>query len=219
MDRWNNQTTMGFRSRSGDHDVVIGLVGSLLVFAVITICSPGANNLLAATSGARFGLRASAGLIAGLALAVVTLIAVAAAGVGAVVTSRPGLQLVLRAAGTAYLLWLAVHVARSGRPALEDGPESPPGFRTGVLVTSVNPKTWTVALSAASGYSAISADPLVLAAVLAGVFTVVVVPNLVLWCVGGEVLARRLSTDHQWAVLNGTLAALLALSVIPMWLE
>jgi hypothetical protein len=41
----------------------------------------------------------------------------------------------------------------------------------------------------------------------------------VLWCVGGEVLARRLSTDHQWAVLNGTLAALLALSVIPMWLE
>ena len=82
----------------------------------------------------------------------------------------------------------------------------------------LNPKAWTVAFSAAAGYSAIAANPLVLAAVLACVFAVMLVPGLLLWCCGGQFIATVLSTGRQWRVLNTALALLLAASVIPMWL-
>jgi threonine/homoserine/homoserine lactone efflux protein len=198
---------------------VPSLIWPLLLFAVVATGTPGANNLLAASTGAQFGVRRSAGLLAGIAVSVVSLVAIAAAGLGAVVASRPALETALRVAGTGYLLWLAVRICRSGRPDTGGGPGAAPGFRAGLLVSWLNPKLWAVALSAAAGYSAISADPLVLAAVLAGVFTVVVVPNLLLWCRGGQFLATALTTDRQWRVLNIVLAVLLAASAAGMWLE
>ncbi len=48
-----------------------GLVASLALFAVVTVCSLGAANLLAASSGAQFGLRRSAGLLTGITVAVI----------------------------------------------------------------------------------------------------------------------------------------------------
>ena len=152
-------------------------------------------------------------------MSVLVVVALAALGVGALVTSVPALRLVLRVLGTAYLLWLALQVARAGRPDLDQGPPAPPGWRPGVALTLVNPKTWTVALSAAAGYSRIASSPPGLAAVLVAAFGVVVVPNLVLWCGGGQALSRTLSTDRQWTILHRVLAALLALSVVPVWLE
>lgn len=196
-----------------------GLIVPLLLFAVVLVGTPGANNLLAASSGAQFGVRRSAGLLAGLAVAVVSAVAVAAAGLGGLISSLPALQTGVRAAGTAYLLWLAVRIGRAGRPAADRGLQAPPGFRAGLLVSALNPKTWAAAVSAAAGYSAISRDPLVLAVVLAGVFAVVVVPNLLLWCRGGQFLAAVLHTERQWRVLNIVLAVLLAASAAAMWLE
>jgi threonine/homoserine/homoserine lactone efflux protein len=198
---------------------VSGLIWPLLLFAVVATGTPGANNLLAASSGAQFGVRRSAGLLAGLAVAVVSLVAIAGAGLGTVVASAPALETALRAAGTGYLLWLAARIARSGRPDVGGAAATAPGFRSGLLVSWLNPKTWAVALTTAAGYSAISADPLILAAVLAGVFAAVVVPNLLLWCRGGQFLAGVLTTERQWRVLNVTLAVLLAASAAGMWLE
>ena len=204
---------------SNDHGNMFGLIGALALFIVVTICSPGAANLLAAASGAQFGVRASAPLIAGISTSVLFVVALAGFGVGAVVASAPALQLVLRLVGTAYLLWLAMQIARAGRPDLGHGPSSPPGFLTGVALTLINPKTWAVGLSAAAGYSQIAPNALALAVVLVLAFGVIVVPNLLLWCRGGQVLARVLSTDRQWRILYRSMAVLLALSVIPIWLE
>jgi threonine/homoserine/homoserine lactone efflux protein len=197
---------------------VTGLFWPLLLFVAIVVATPGANNLLAASSGAQFGLRRSAWLLLGIYVSMVSVVAASAAGLGGVLMSLPALQTALRAAGTMYLLWLAFRISRAGRPAKADEVRTPPGFRTGLLITWLNPKAWTVAFSAAAGYSEISADPLVLAIVLATAFTVVLVPNLLLWCTGGQLLARTLHTDRQWRILNAMLALLLVASVIPMWL-
>jgi threonine/homoserine/homoserine lactone efflux protein len=64
-----------------------------------------------------------------------------------------------------------------------------------------------------------SANPLVLAATLATVFAVVLAPNLVLWCTGGQFLTRVLRTDQQWRIVNVVLGLLLVASIAPMWLE
>ncbi|MCR6488692.1 LysE family translocator [Amycolatopsis sp. OK19-0408] len=194
------------------------LLGPLLLFAVVMVVSPGTNNVLATTSGLRFGLRASLRLLAGLGLGVVSLVVLAALGLGFVVTAVPHTQTVLRALGTAYLLWLAVRILRSGRPGPAAARDART-FTTGLLVSWLNPKVWVLALSAVAGYSAIAADPLVLAAILGGVFAAVIVPNLLLWCSCGQLLAAKLTTDHHWRVANTVLAALLVVSVVPIWLE
>jgi threonine/homoserine/homoserine lactone efflux protein len=195
------------------------LIWSLLLFATIAVVTPGANNLLAAASGARFGLRRSAPLLVGIFVSVLTVVAISAAGLGGVVTSLPTLQLALRAAGTAYVVWLAYRISRSTRPdTIDDEADTLPGFWAGVLITTVNPKAWTMAFSAAAGYSKISANPLILAATLGAVFAIVLAPNLILWYTGGQFLTRILNTDRQWRILNAFLALLLVVSVAPMWL-
>jgi threonine/homoserine/homoserine lactone efflux protein len=193
------------------------LLTSLLVFIIVTIVTPGAANLLAAASGAQVGLRSSLGLLSGIAGGVIGIVALVGVGVGAVVASQPALSLGLRILGSAYLLWLAYQIARSGRPDLETA-RGVVTWRTGFLLTLVNPKTWTVALSAAAGYSDLSSEPWRLAAILAAAFTIVVIPNLLLWCVGGEMVGRRLSTDTHWRRLNLTLAALLVASIGAIWI-
>jgi threonine/homoserine/homoserine lactone efflux protein len=196
------------------------LIWPLLLFAVIAVVTPGANNLLAAASGARFGLRRSTPLLVGIFVSVLAVVAVSAAGLGGVVTSLPAVRLALQVAGTAYIVWLAYRIARGGRPSDDgDGTEPLPGFRAGVLITALNPKAWTMAFSAAASYSKISANPLVLAATLATVFAVVLAPNLVLWCTGGQFLTRVLHTDRQWRIVNVVLGLLLVASMAPMWLD
>ncbi|MGH3447854.1 MAG: LysE family translocator [Nocardioidaceae bacterium] len=196
-----------------------GLIWPLLLFAVVVVVSPGANNLLAASSGLRFGLRASLGLLAGLGLGVISVVVLAAAGLGAVVTSVPQAQTGLRTVGTAYLLWLAVQIARSGRPESTKASRTPRGFAAGLLVSWLNPKVWVLGITAVAGYSAVSSNPLILSAVLGGVFAAVVAPNLVLWCGCGQTIATKLTTDRQWHVANLILAALLVMSITLMWAD
>ncbi|WIX98409.1 LysE family translocator [Amycolatopsis mongoliensis] len=195
------------------------LIWPLLLFAVVMVVSPGTNNVLATDSGLRFGLRASLRLLAGLGLGVVSLVVLAALGLGFVVTAVPHTQVALRAAGTGYLLWLAVRILRSGRPAGTQDAQGSRTFTTGLLASWLNPKVWVLALSAVAGYSTISSDPFVLAAILGSVFAVVVVPNLLLWCSCGRLMAARLTTDRHWRVANTALAALLVVSIVPIWLE
>lgn len=196
------------------------LIWPLLLFAVVMVVSPGTNNVLATNSGLRFGLRASLPLLAGLGLGVVSLVVLAALGLGFAVDAIPHAQTALRAVGTVYLLWLSVRILLSGSPgkAHEDARTSRT-FTTGLLVSWLNPKVWVLALSAVAGYSAISSDPLILAAVLGSVFASVVAPNLLLWCSCGQVIASRLTTDRHWRIANATLAVLLVASIVLIWLE
>jgi threonine/homoserine/homoserine lactone efflux protein len=198
---------------------VTALLVPLVLFAVVVVFTPGANNILAATAGAQFGLRASTRLLFGLGLGVVSLVIVTAVGLGSLIRSAPDLQSALKIVGSAYLLWLATKIGRSGRPSLEQPARTPLTLRAGLLVSWLNPKTWMLGISVASGYSALSTNPVVLAAILGGLFATLVAPNLIMWCQAGYLIAERLKTDRQWRILNLVLAALLVVSIIPMWLE
>ncbi|MFC7556964.1 LysE family translocator [Pseudoroseomonas wenyumeiae] len=88
----------------------------LLLFAAISTATPGSATVMAVASGARFGFVPSLPLVTGLALGIGVMAAAAAAGLGVVLLLLPSAQVALRLAGTAYLLWLAWRIARSGAP-------------------------------------------------------------------------------------------------------
>ncbi len=191
----------------------------LLVFVVVATITPGGATTLATASGAQFGFRRSVPLMAGIAAGLASLAAAAAAGLAGVLMAVPSLQVVTRLAGSAYLLWLAWQVARSGTPRRGAAPGTPTSFVGGACLLWLNPKGWAMALAAAASFAGLASGPLRLAALLGAAFGLAAAVSLSLWCAAGLLLARLLRTERQWRVLNAVLGLLIVTSVVPMWLE
>jgi threonine/homoserine/homoserine lactone efflux protein len=193
---------------------------SLVMFAIVATATPGAATVLASASGARFGFRRSIPAMAGCAFGLASIAATASAGLAALLQTAPALALAMKLAGSAYLLWLAWRIGRSGRPAARpDEADAPAGFFAGVLLLWLNPKGWTTSLGAAASFAALAAGPLGLALLLATTLGLAAALSLCLWCSVGQLLARALRTDRQWRIVNAGLGLLLALSIVPMWLD
>ena len=88
----------------------------LAIFAIAATVSPGGATTLATASGANFGFRRSVPLMAGIAFGLASMAAAASAGLGGLISREPSLQVAMKAVGSAYLIWLAIMVARSGPP-------------------------------------------------------------------------------------------------------
>lgn len=189
----------------------------LVTFAAVATGTPGGATALATASGARFGFRRSLPLILGIALGLSSLAAAAAIGLAGLLLAVPGLATIMRAAGTAYLLWLAWLIGTSGSPRAVDGTGTPTGLIGGACLLWLNPKGWATALGAAASFSTLAEGPLQLAALLGSVLGIAAASSMALWCLGGMVLARLLRTERQWRAINALLGLLLAASILPMW--
>lgn len=194
----------------------------LVLFTLAAALTPGGATALATAAGVNAGLVRSLPLLLGLALGMAGLSAAAAGGLAAVVAASPALGLMLKAAGTLYLLWLAWVIGRSsggGSGSGSGGSAEPPlGFGQGVLLLWLNPKAWAMAFGAAGSFAGLTEEPGTLAVAFALAFGGAALVSMLLWCALGALLARALSAPWHWRVVNGTLAVLLVASILPLWL-
>lgn len=191
----------------------------LALFVTVATVTPGGATTLATASGVQFGFRRSVPLMAGIAVGLATLAAAAGAGLAGLLLAVPSLQTAMRLAGSAYLLWLAWQIGRSGPPKLGAEAGAPTSFLGGACLLWLNPKGWAMALGAAASFATLASGPFQLAALLGSAFGLAAAVSLSLWCLAGLLLARLLRTERQWRLLNAALGVLLAASVVPMWLE
>jgi threonine/homoserine/homoserine lactone efflux protein len=189
----------------------------LAVFAGVSTVSPGGATTLATASGANFGFKRSVPLMAGIAVGLAAMAAAASMGLATLLMQEPSLQTAMRAAGSAYMLWLALAIARSGAPGRGAKLGRPTSFVGGMLLLWANPKGWAMTLSAAAAFAALASGPAHLAMLLGVAFGTTAAVSLSLWCIAGQVLAALLRSDWQWRALNVVLGFLLAASVIPLW--
>lgn len=129
-----------------------GSVGPPLLFAVVATGTPGGAMTLATASGSQFGFRRSLPLMTGIALALASLAAAASLGLANALLAAPSLQLTAKIAGTAYLLWLARNIARSGAPK-NAALKAPTSLVGGFVLLWLNPKGWAMTLSAAATFT------------------------------------------------------------------
>lgn len=190
----------------------------LLVFVMVATATPGGATTLATASGAHFGYRRSLPYMTGIAAGLGSMAAAAAAGLGAVMLASPALQMALKLVGSIYLVWLAWRIGRSSSPHVGSPLRKPAGFASGVWMLWHNPKGWTMTLGAAASFATMAHSPLQLGALLGLSFAAAAMVSLSLWCWAGQAFARLLRGEAQWRCLNGTLALLLALSIVAMWL-
>ncbi len=190
----------------------------LFLFVLVSTISPGGATTLATASGANFGFRRSVPLIAGIAAGLASMAASAAAGLAGILIAIPSLQLAMKAIGSLYLLWLAWQIAGRGAPHLMTGITKPSSFVAGIWMLWHNPKGWAMTVGAAASFAALANGPARLGLLLGITFGLAAALSLSLWCVAGLLLARALRTEAQWRTLNVVLGALLAASIVPIWL-
>jgi threonine/homoserine/homoserine lactone efflux protein len=189
----------------------------LAAFAFVGSISPGPNNSLLLASGSRFGFRRTAGHVAGTALGMGALVFAMAAGVGVVLRAVPGLELVLKVAGSAYLLYLAARIVGS-RGAGGAVVRRPLGVLGGVGFQFANPKGWLFALAAAGTFLPPGGTPLAGGVAVAVTCGVVILGTAAVWAAGGAALHVVPEDGRARQVVNVALALLLAASVAFIWL-
>jgi threonine/homoserine/homoserine lactone efflux protein len=195
----------------------------LLLFVAVSTITPGGATTLATASGARFGFVRSIPLMLGIALGLAVLAAVASLGLGGLLLALPSLQTAVKALGSAYLLWLAWRIARSGPPGAGsgggpgNGPARPVTLVNGCLLLWLNPKSWAMTVGAAASFALLASNPNRLAMLLGTAFGVAACVSLAFWCALGVVLARLFRTPLHWRMLNLAMGLLLAASLIPTW--
>ena len=126
---------------------------------------------------------------------------------------------VLRVASLAYLLFLAWKIATAARPRGDDPagkPGTPMTFIQAVLFQWVNPKAWTMALTALSVYA--PSQGVAAVALVAAVFGLVNLPCITAWTLLGLQLQQLLTSQRRLVAFNLSMALLLVLSLYPVLL-
>jgi threonine/homoserine/homoserine lactone efflux protein len=189
------------------------------MFVAMATASPGGATTLATASGMHFGVRRSIPYITGIAVGLSSMAVASALGLSALLMAMPALEFSVRAIGTAYLLYLAWRVATGGAPSRTAQTARPMSFLGAAGLAWYNPKAWAVTMGASSSFAHLTTEMASQAALMGGTFLAFAAASMALWCMMGQALGRLLKTERQWHAINITMGSLLALSIIPMWVE
>ena len=189
---------------------------ALIGFSLVSSITPGPNNVLLWASGAAFGFRRTLPHVLGTALGLGSMALAAAAGIAALVTAVPVLAVVLRVVGSAYLLYLAWQIWRSGTLA-SAVLARPLGVRGGAAFQLVNPKAWVFALGAVTTFRPTDLPIVAGSLLVAAVMMLVILPAAATWAGAGGAMSRLLAGQRTRRPVTIALAAMVALTVVLVW--
>ncbi len=197
---------------------MLALLPALALFSFVSSITPGPNNLMLMTSGLNFGFGRTLPHMLGVALGFTLMVALVGLGLSEIFARAPVLLVGLKWVGAAYLVWLAVKIARSG--PLETGVAGarPITFLQAAAFQWVNPKAWIMAVTACATYTL--PESLTLSVfIIAAVFGATTLPCVSVWVGFGSGLRRALSDPGKLRLFNYTMAALLIASLYPLFTE
>jgi threonine/homoserine/homoserine lactone efflux protein len=156
--------------------------------------------------------------MAGVVVGFAVLLGAACAGLGLLFTAYPAAHVALKAAGAAYMLWLAWKVANAGEPGSADkGGGRPLTFLQAAAFQWVNPKGVLAAVGAVALFLRPQSAAFDTALVLA-IFTLATVLAVVVWTGFGALLNGLLGDPRHARIFNIVMALLLVASIVPMLL-
>jgi len=191
----------------------IELISALALFALVSSITPGPNNLMLMNSGANFGFKRTLPHLLGVTIGFVIMLVLVGLGVMQLFDFFPWSYQLLKVLCIAYLLYLAYKIASNKTPiGAKNSDTKPFTFVQASLFQWVNPKAWTMALSAVSVYAPSKG---IGAVVLVGlVFGIVNLPCVSSWTLVGQQLQVWLKDRKRLRAFNIFMAVLLIASVI-----
>jgi threonine/homoserine/homoserine lactone efflux protein len=198
-------------------DILLPLA-PLMSFAFVSSITPGPNNIMLTSSGIWFGFRRSIPHMLGITFGFGVLLAICAAGIGTLVMAVPAMQMVLKSAGSAYLLYLAwqMRAMRFERDLTQT--HQPLGFMGAAAFQFCNPKAWIMAITGGAAFLPPLAPAALAIAVYCLVFCAVNLPCISLWAGAGALLRRYLANPMWRKVFCGVMVLLTVYSALAVWL-
>jgi len=186
---------------------------ALIVFAFVSTFTPGPNNLMLMTSGANVGYKRTLPHMCGIAFGFAFMVLLVGLGLSAVFAAYPLAHMILKYVSLAYLAYLALKIALSGH-SKDVTDFKPMSFLAAASFQWVNPKGWSMALSAVTLYS--NGGGVLELAVISLTFLAVNFPSGSFWILAGRELQRWLTTQFRVRSFNIAMALLLVGSTLPM---
>lgn len=193
------------------------LLTGLALFSFVSSITPGPNNLMLMASGANFGFRRTLPHMLGVGIGFTAMVALVGLGLVGLFEAYPLSYDVLKAVSVVYLVFLAWKIATSAAPAgteTEEQQGRPITFIQAVLFQWVNPKAWTMALTALTVYA--PSQSLWAVLLVAAVFGLINLPCVSSWTLLGQQLQRLLTSQRRLAAFNISMAVLLVGSLYPV---
>jgi threonine/homoserine/homoserine lactone efflux protein len=187
---------------------------ALSVFAFVASITPGPNNLMLMASGANYGYLRTIPHMAGVVVGFTTMLLLVGVGLIKIFDTVPASYLVLKVVSIVYLVYLAWRIATAAAPGEASAEGGKPfTFLQAALFQWVNPKAWTIGLTAITVYAPTRSLGAILLLMI--IFTAVTVPSISLWTLVGQQLRSLLTNKMRLRVFNGLMAALLIASLYP----
>jgi len=190
----------------------------LAFFALATLYTPGPNNIMLASSGARFGFRPSIPHLLGVGLGFPMMFFVVALALGAMFERSELLREIVRFGGAAVMLYIAWKIATAKRSKVDgDALERPFTFAMAAGFQFVNPKAWSMIIGVAGAYIQ-GISPVKEALICAGVFAVLGLGSAALWTGFGSMISVYLEDDLRFRVFNVVMGLGVAACVIMLFI-
>jgi threonine/homoserine/homoserine lactone efflux protein len=192
---------------------------AFVVFAAVMFFTPGPNNVMLLSSGLTFGFRRTLPHVAGVTFGFAFMIGAVGLGFGTIFIAYPVLQTILKYAGVAYLIYLAVAIATS-RPVAsdQDSVRRPMTFWGAAMFQWINVKGWVMVIGTITAYAGIASFPWNI--------TIQVMLSLLLgavacssWALFGSALRPVLTSPWAVRAFNIVMAVLLLASLYPVFAD
>lgn len=192
-----------------DSEILIALCS----FAFVTSVTPGPNNLMLMTSGANYGVWRSMPHFLGVVFGFLFMIVLVGFGLVQVFETYPVVYEVLKYLSVGYLVYLAWKIA-TAKPLTPGGAGKPLNSLQAAMFQWVNPKAWTMALTALTVYAPSQGYATI--ALVAIICAMVNMPSVFVWVVLGSSLGRLLRSQTHLRLFNYTMALVLLATLYPV---
>ena len=190
---------------------------ALILFCCAAAFTPGPNNILGSYSGFNFGIKKSLPLILGVVFGYISLLVTLAAGLIVVFKVYPLLQIILKIAGSFFLVYLAYKIAFQNQ-IQNKSIKNPVKFFDTFIFQFINPKGVIIAIITISTFVETGSNYFFHTLVVLGVSFFAALTSITSWCLLGKFL-RRFATNKkfiQW--FNYVMSVLLIVCVIMFYI-
>jgi len=188
---------------------------AFVTYSFVMSITPGPNNVMLTASGATFGFRRTVPHIFGVCVGFSVVLLAVCAGLDVMFARWPDLQMALRWAGAAYLLYLGWRLLRAGEAQAGQAPK-PLTLTEAAAFQFLNPKAWVMTLTAAALFLPRDLGFFAACAYMVLIMALVNLPCITIWALFGSSLRGFLTRPSGRIAFNAAMAVALTVTGIAM---
>jgi len=188
-----------------------------LIYASVMSITPGPNNLMLFSYGKAYGIYESRKIMFGIFLGFFIMLCMSGYGISKIITSSQTAELVLKIAGSLWMLYLAFVLSKLNTK-IEPSEKPKIGFGQAFGQQFVNSKAWIMAITGAGAFMPQYSNVHLNVFLFAIMFGIVGVPSMLVWLKMGDVITKIIKSEKGNRILGYTMFTLMLVSIVTIWI-